>query len=82
MHGKTVTRRLTDAELADYQPMYDNARKLRAPLADLQDLTLQIIEAAPAGTPVNQHGRRRGRTPARGTKRLKRAPVRPGQAQT
>ena len=81
MHGKTVTRRLTDAELADYQPMYDNARKLRAPLADLQDLTLQIIEAAPA-TPVNQHGRRRGRTPARGTKRLKRAPVRPGQGQT
>ena len=82
MHGKTVTRRLTDAELADYQPMYGNARKLRAPLADLQDLTLQIIEAAPAGTPVNQHGRRRGRTPARGTKRLKRAPVRPGQGQT
>ena len=43
--GKTVTRRLTDAELAEYQPLFDNARKLRALLAELQDLTLEIIEA-------------------------------------
>ena len=42
--GKTTTRRLTPAELADYQPLFDNARKLRALLAELQDLTLQIIE--------------------------------------
>jgi hypothetical protein len=31
-------------ELAEYQPLFDNARKLRALLAELQDLTLQIIE--------------------------------------
>jgi hypothetical protein len=43
--GKTVTRRLTPAELAEYQPLFDNAKKLRALLADLQDLTLEIIEA-------------------------------------
>jgi hypothetical protein len=43
--GKTVTRRLTPAELAEYQPLFDNARKLRALLAELQDLTLQITEA-------------------------------------
>jgi hypothetical protein len=42
--GKTVTRRLTPAELTDYQPLFDNAKKLRALLADLQDLTLEIIE--------------------------------------
>ena len=42
--GKTVTRRLPPAELADYQPLFDNAKKLRALLAELQDLTLQIIE--------------------------------------
>jgi hypothetical protein len=42
--GKTVTRRLTPRELAEYQPLFDNARKLRALLAELQDLTLQIIE--------------------------------------
>jgi hypothetical protein len=42
--GKTVTRRLTPRELAEYQPLFDNARQLRALLAELQDLTLQIIE--------------------------------------
>jgi hypothetical protein len=42
--GKTVTRRLTPRELAEYQPLFDNARKLRALLAELQHLTLQIIE--------------------------------------
>jgi hypothetical protein len=43
--GKTVTRRLTPAELAEYQPLFDTAKKLRALLAELQDLTLQIIGA-------------------------------------
>ena len=43
--GKTITRRLTPAELAEYQPLFDNARKLRALLGELQDLTLQIIKA-------------------------------------
>jgi hypothetical protein len=46
--GKTVTRRLTDEQLADYQPLFDNARKLRALLADLQDLTMEIVQPAPA----------------------------------
>jgi hypothetical protein len=40
--GKTTTRRLTPAELAEYQPLFDNAKKLRALLAELQDLTMQI----------------------------------------
>jgi hypothetical protein len=43
--GKTVTRRLTPAELAEYQPLFDNAKKLRTLLTELQDLTLEIIEA-------------------------------------
>ena len=43
--GKTITRKLTPAELAEYQPLFDNAKKLRALLAELQDLTLEIIEA-------------------------------------
>jgi hypothetical protein len=43
--GKTITRRLTQGELAAWQPLFDNARKMRALLAELQDLTLQIIEA-------------------------------------
>jgi len=43
--GKTITRRLAPAELAEYQPLFDNAKKLRTLLAELQDLTLEIIEA-------------------------------------
>jgi len=43
--GKTVTRRLSPAELTEYQPLFDNAKKLRTLLAELQDLTLEIIEA-------------------------------------
>ncbi|HEY2128340.1 MAG TPA: DUF6788 family protein [Streptosporangiaceae bacterium] len=43
--GKTVTRRLTQAELAAWQPLFDNAKKMRTLLAELQELTLQIIEA-------------------------------------
>ena len=45
--GKTVTRRLTEAELTAWQPLFDNARKIRSLLADLQDLTLEIIETGP-----------------------------------
>jgi hypothetical protein len=41
--GKTVTRRLSPAELTEYQPLFDNAKKIRALLAELQDLTLQVI---------------------------------------
>ena len=46
--GKTVTRRLTPAELAEYHPLFENAKKLRALVNELQDLTLKIIE--PDGT--------------------------------
>jgi hypothetical protein len=45
--GKTVTRRLTPAELADWQPLFDNAKRMRALLAELQELTLAIVEATP-----------------------------------
>lgn len=42
---KTVTRRLSGAELADYQPLFDNAKRLRALVAELQALALAIVEA-------------------------------------
>ena len=46
--GKTVTRRLTSEELAAWQPLFDNARKIRELVAELHQLTLQAIET---GTP-------------------------------
>jgi len=42
--GRTITRRLTAAELTEYQPLFDNAKKLRALVAELQDLILEIIQ--------------------------------------
>jgi hypothetical protein len=59
--GKTVTRRLTDEQLADYQPLFDNARKLRALLADLQDLTMEIVQAAPASPATAEASHRKKR---------------------
>jgi hypothetical protein len=44
--GKTITRRLTPEQLAAWQPLFDNAKKLRTLLAELQELTLAIIEAS------------------------------------
>ncbi len=45
--GKTVTRRLTSAELEAWQPLFDNARTIRALVAELHEFTLQIIQASP-----------------------------------
>ena len=45
IEGKTVTRRLTPEQLAAWQPLFDNARKMRDLLARIQDLTLQAVDA-------------------------------------
>jgi hypothetical protein len=45
--GKTTTRILTDAQLADYQPWFDTCRQLRALITELEELSLAITEADP-----------------------------------
>jgi hypothetical protein len=45
--GKTATRILTDDQLADYQPWFDNHRRLRELIAELEALSLEIAEADP-----------------------------------
>ena len=62
--GKTITRRLTPAELAEYQPLFNNAKKLRALLTELQDLTLEIIgdPQPPAATKPRRTGASRSGT--------------------
>ena len=82
--GKTITRRLTPAELAEYQPLFDNAKKLRALLSELQDLTLEIIETGSqrAVTPAEPEPRRsgkRGLSPLNLWAALQPDPVSPGQ---
>jgi hypothetical protein len=45
--GKTVTRFLSDGQLTDYGNWFDNQRRLRALLAELEELSLAIVEADP-----------------------------------
>lgn len=49
--GKTVSRILSDEELADYEPLFDNARKLRDLVSQLQQLTLGLVEEAQGSRP-------------------------------
>jgi len=45
--GKTVTRILTDDQLADYQPWFDNQRRLRALISELENLSQEIADNDP-----------------------------------
>ena len=46
-NGRTSTRILTDDQLADYQPWFDNHRRLRELIAELEELTLAITDNDP-----------------------------------
>ena len=48
VNNKTVTRMLNDEEVANYQPMFDNARKIRELVSQLHDLSLELVEPAAA----------------------------------
>ena len=48
VNNKTVTRYLSDEEVADYEAFFDNAKRLRALLAELENLGLSVIEGATA----------------------------------
>ena len=80
VNNKTVTRMLNDDELAAYQPMFDNARKIRDLVAELQELSLELVEPLPAkGTPKTPASSPKPKTPtARATPRETSAkPARP-----
>ncbi len=46
INGRTRTRLLTPEQLKRYQPWFENARRLRQLLAELEALSLQAAEAA------------------------------------
>jgi hypothetical protein len=60
--GKTVTRMLSDELYADYQSLFDDQRRARALLAELDALGLAALEADP------RYGKRRPRGPTAPTK--------------
>ncbi|MGH3184910.1 MAG: DUF6788 family protein [Streptosporangiaceae bacterium] len=46
VNGKTVTRKITQDQHARYQVWFDNARKLRQLVTDLETLSLRAFEQA------------------------------------
>ena len=46
VRGKTVTKLLTDEQLARYQPWFDNSRRLKDLIAKLEIVSLHAIETA------------------------------------
>ncbi len=44
--GKTVTRKISEDQKARYQAWFDNARKLRQLVTDLENLSLRAFEEA------------------------------------
>ena len=46
-NGKTATRILTEDQAADYQPWFDNHRRLRELITELEELSLAIAEGDP-----------------------------------
>jgi hypothetical protein len=46
VHGKTVTRRLTAEQLERYQPWFENNRRLRQLISELEALCIRAAEQA------------------------------------
>jgi hypothetical protein len=48
--GKTVTRLLSEEQLPDYQVLFDNHRRLKELVHELEELSLAIVDADPRWT--------------------------------
>jgi hypothetical protein len=63
VNGKTVTRRLTPEQLERYQPWFENNRRLRQLITELETLSLDTAEHAegwpPTPPPTTPDQRRR-----------------------
>jgi hypothetical protein len=61
--GKTVTRRLSAEQLGRYRPWFENRRRLRELVAELEALSLELAERtegwAPAGSSAGRDRRQR-----------------------
>ena len=54
--NKTVTRLLTPEEVAEYRPLFESAKRLRRLLADLQQLTMEMVDAPSSPPPRRRSG--------------------------
>lgn len=69
VNGKTVTKLLTEAQLARYQPWFDNARRLKDLVAKLEIVSVQAVETeaqltVKTPTPRSTSARKRQQTRA------------------
>lgn len=60
--GKTVTRYLSDDQLARYQSWFDNARRLKDLVAKLEVASVHALEAERRLPPTTASGRRSSRS--------------------
>lgn len=56
--GKTVTRRLTPEQLERYRPWFENRRRLRKLVGELEELSLKTAEQAEGWARTGQPRRR------------------------
>lgn len=56
--GKTVTRRLTPEQLERYRPWFENRRRLRELVGELEELSLETAEQAEGWAHTGQPRRR------------------------
>jgi len=73
MDGKTVTRMLSAEEVADYGPLFENSRRVRVLTAELQELSLGLVEPSPARPRSNPKQRRSVKTTRTGRTRTTRS---------
>jgi hypothetical protein len=59
--ARTVTRNLSPEQLERYRPLFDNTRRLRQLISELETLSAQTVEQAEGWTaPKGRHGRYTG----------------------
>jgi hypothetical protein len=66
-NGRTATRILNDDQLADYAPWFDNHKRLRELITELEALSLDIAENDPRWKPLARPAGRNTPRPARRT---------------
>lgn len=54
--GKTVTRRLSAEQLERYRPWFENRRRLRELVGELEALSLDVAERAEGWAPAERRG--------------------------
>lgn len=58
LDNKTVTRNLSEDELEEYRPYFENAKQLRALVAELQEITLDLVDAPSEREPDESRAKR------------------------